>query len=218
MPLVRAQRPKKKRLSYLAMDPDVWRARITSAAELRRWLKGHHNSSPGIWLVTYKKGAGEKYLAYEDIVCEALCYGSIDSKGRTLDTLRSQLLLTPRKPSSSWSRPNKERVARLESGGRMAAPGRAMVELVELAKASGTWTALDDVENLIEPPELAMALNAHPEARNNWPPSRGRPGGPPWSGSATRSGRRPGRSGSLRPWNWPLRTSGLSSGPGGSGG
>jgi hypothetical protein len=33
---------------------------VTSAAELRRWLKGHHNSSPGIWLVTYNKGAGEK--------------------------------------------------------------------------------------------------------------------------------------------------------------
>ena len=138
---------------------------VTSAAELRRWLKDHHNSSPGIWLVTHKKGAGEKYLAYEDIVCEALCYGWIDSKVRTLDGLRSQLLLTPRKPSSSWSRPNKERVARLEAGGRMAAPGRAMVEL---AKASGTWTALDDVENLVEPPELATALNAHPEARNNW--------------------------------------------------
>jgi uncharacterized protein YdeI (YjbR/CyaY-like superfamily) len=29
-------------------------------------------------------------------------------------------------------------------------------------------TALDEVENLIEPPELATALNAHPEARNNW--------------------------------------------------
>src|SRR5687768_18597587 len=78
------------------------------------------------------------------------------------DTLRSQLLLTPRKPSSSWSRPKKERVARLEADGRMAAPGRAMVEL---DKASGTWTALDDVENLVEPPELATALNAHPEAR-----------------------------------------------------
>jgi uncharacterized protein YdeI (YjbR/CyaY-like superfamily) len=138
---------------------------VTSAAELRRWPKGHHNSSPGIWLVTYKKGAGEKYLAYEDIVCEALCYGWIDSKGRTLDTLRSQLLLTPRTPGSSWSRPNKERVARLESAGRMAAPGRAMVEL---AKASGTWSALDDVENLIEPSELATALNAHPAARANW--------------------------------------------------
>jgi uncharacterized protein YdeI (YjbR/CyaY-like superfamily) len=186
---------------------------VTSAAELRRWLKGHHNSSPGIWLVTYKKGAGEKYLAYEDIVCEALCYGWIDSKGRTLDTRRSQLL-TPRKPSSSWSRPNKERVARLESDGRMAGPGRAMVEL---AKASGTWSALDDVENLIEPSELATALNAHPAARANWDAFPRSPGVPRWSGSATRSGRRPGRSGSLRPSNWPPRTSGLSSGPGDSG-
>ena len=138
---------------------------VTSAAELREWLEANHDKSPGIWLVTYKKGAGEKYLAYEDIVCEALCYGWIDSKGRTLDTLRSQLLLTPRKPSSSWSRPNKERVARLEAGGRMAAPGRAMVEL---AKASGTWTALDDVENLIEPAELKAALDAAPQARTSW--------------------------------------------------
>jgi uncharacterized protein YdeI (YjbR/CyaY-like superfamily) len=37
--------------------------------------------------------------------------------------------------------------------------------MVELAKALGTWTALDDVENLVEPPDLATALNAHPEAR-----------------------------------------------------
>ena len=104
--------------------------------------------------------------SYEDIVCDALCYGWIDSKGRTLDTLRSQLLLTPRKSSSMWSRPNKERVARLEADGRMAAPGRAMVEL---AKASCTWTALDNVENLIDPPELAGHGPQHPAgARNNW--------------------------------------------------
>ena len=138
---------------------------VTSAAELRRWLASHHDSSPGIWLVTYKKAAGEKHLAYEDIVCEALCFGWIDSKGRALDDLRSQLLLTPRKPSSSWSRPNKERVTRLEADGRMAAAGRAMVEL---ARASGTWNALDDVENLVEPPALAAALNANPAARHHW--------------------------------------------------
>ena len=47
----------------------------------------------------------------------------------------------------------------------MAAPGRAVVEA---AKASGTWTALDDVENLVEPAELTAALDAAPEARTNW--------------------------------------------------
>jgi uncharacterized protein YdeI (YjbR/CyaY-like superfamily) len=138
---------------------------VGSAAELRSWLRVNHATSPGIWLISYKKAAGERYLAYEDIVCEALCWGWIDSKGRSLDDLRSQLLLTPRKPTSKWSRPNKIRVAELEASGRMAAPGRAVVEA---AKASGTWTALDDVENLVEPTELKAALDATPEARKNW--------------------------------------------------
>jgi uncharacterized protein YdeI (YjbR/CyaY-like superfamily) len=138
---------------------------VTAAADLRRWLEANHATSPGIWLVSYKKAAGERYLAYEDIVCEALCWGWIDSKARSLDELRSQLLLTPRKPASKWSRPNKIRVAELEANGRMAAPGRAVVEA---AKASGTWTALDDVENLVEPAELKAALDAAPKARKNW--------------------------------------------------
>ncbi len=47
----------------------------------------------------------------------------------------------------------------------MAAPGRAVVEA---AKASGTWNALDDVENLVEPAELKAALDATPAARKNW--------------------------------------------------
>jgi uncharacterized protein YdeI (YjbR/CyaY-like superfamily) len=47
----------------------------------------------------------------------------------------------------------------------MAAPGRAVVEA---ARASGTWTALDDVEDLVEPAELTTALDAVPEARANW--------------------------------------------------
>jgi uncharacterized protein YdeI (YjbR/CyaY-like superfamily) len=138
---------------------------VISAEELRRWLRDHWDRSPGIWLVTYKKAAGEKYLPYEEIVREALCYGWIDGKARRLDEQRAQLLLTPRSPTSKWSRPNKLRVAELEATGRMAAPGRAVVEA---AKASGTWTALDAVEDLVEPPELKAALDAVPEARANW--------------------------------------------------
>ena len=147
------------------MRDDYEQVKVTSAAELRKWLEANYATSPGIWLVSYKKAAGDKYLAYEDIVREALCWGWIDSKARSLDEARSQLLLTPRKPGSKWSRPNKIRVAELEATGRMAAPGRAVVEA---AKASGTWTALDDVENLVEPAELKEALDARPEARRNW--------------------------------------------------
>jgi uncharacterized protein YdeI (YjbR/CyaY-like superfamily) len=138
---------------------------VTSAAQLRTWLETHHDRSPGVWLVTYKKAAGAKHVSYDEIVREALCWGWIDSKARAVDEQRSSLLLTPRKPASKWSRPNKERVAELEASGRMATPGRAVIEA---AKKSGTWTALDDVENLVEPAELAAALDAVPDARRNW--------------------------------------------------
>src|SRR5918992_1620771 len=42
------------------------------------------------------------------------------------------------------------------------------------AKASGTWTALDAVEALVEPDELRAALDADADARRHWdafPPS-----------------------------------------------
>ena len=183
---------------------------VTSADQLREWLQANHATSPGIWLVSYKKAAGDRYLAYEDIVCEALCWGWIDSKARSLDELRSQLLLTPRKPASKWSRPNKIRVAELEATGRMAAPGRAVVEA---AKASGTWTALDDVENLVEPAELKAALDAIPEARKNWDafPRTTRRAALEWIAAAKRPATRERRISetvelaqqNLRPQQWP---------------
>ncbi len=183
---------------------------VTSADQLRDWLQANHATSPGIWLVSYKKAAGDRYLAYEDIVCEALCWGWIDSKARSLDELRSQLLLTPRKPASKWSRPNKIRVAELEATGRMAAPGRVVVEA---AKASGTWTALDDVENLVEPAELKAALDATPEARKNWDafPRSTRRAALEWIAAAKRPATREKRISetvelarqNLRPQQWP---------------
>jgi uncharacterized protein YdeI (YjbR/CyaY-like superfamily) len=36
------------------------------------------------------------------------------------------------------------------------------------AKADGTWAALDAVEALEVPPDLAAALDARPPARPNW--------------------------------------------------
>lgn len=138
---------------------------VGSSAELRAWLEANAGTSPGIWLVTGKKAAGERYVAYEDLVREALCFGWIDGQARPLDELRSQQLLTPRRPRSGWARPNKLRIAELEAAGRMTPQGRAVVAA---AKASGTWTALDLVEDLVEPPDLTAALDAEPEARKHF--------------------------------------------------
>lgn len=134
-------------------------------AQWRQWLEGHHASSKGVWLVTWRKAAGKPLLPYDDAVEEALCFGWVDSRPRTLDDERTQLLFTPRKRGSGWSRPNKQRVERLVAAGLMAPAGLAVVEA---ARADGSWSSLDDVENLLEPDDLRTALDADPEARRNW--------------------------------------------------
>ena len=138
---------------------------VDDLAQWRSWLDTNHASSPGIWLVTWKKGSGHPYVAWDGIVDEALCYGWIDSRPRTVDDLRSSRLLTPRRPGSSWSARNKARVQELIAAGRMHASGLAAVEA---ARADGTWEALDIVETLEEPADLAAGLDAVPEARRQW--------------------------------------------------
>ncbi len=138
---------------------------VESRAAWRSWLREQHGSAAGVWAVTWKKTSPGPYVSYEELVEEALCFGWIDSLGRRLDDERTQLLFTPRKPASKWSRPNKERIERLTAAGLMAPAGEAMVEL---AKRTGTWTALDLVEDLVEPPELRAALDAVPAARRSW--------------------------------------------------
>jgi len=128
---------------------------VEDRAAWRRWLVSNHASSPGIWLVFDKKASRADRLAYADAVEEALCYGWIDSLVRRIDDARYVQLFTPRKPTSVWSRLNKERVARLIEQGLMADAGLAAIER---AKENGKWTTLDTVESLEMPEDLAAAL------------------------------------------------------------
>jgi uncharacterized protein YdeI (YjbR/CyaY-like superfamily) len=147
------------------MDADYPNLEVTSAVQLREWLFANNDTADGIWLITYKKSAGDRHVTYEEVVREALCFGWIDSKGRGLDSTRSQLLLTPRRPKSNWSGPNKARAAELIAAGLMQPAGLAMIEL---AKRTGTWGALDAVEALVEPDDLRVAIDASPDARSYW--------------------------------------------------
>ena len=132
---------------------------------LRDWLAVNHAMSDGIWAVTYKKAVADKYISTGEIVDACLSYGWVDSLVRGKDDLRTMLYICPRKPGSNWSRVNKEKVARLEAAGLMTEAGR---EVIDRAKADGTWTALDDVENLVIPPDLQAAFDASPGSQTNW--------------------------------------------------
>ena len=140
-------------------------------AEWRAWLRKHHRSARGVWLVTWKAGSGRPKLANGDAVEEALCFGWIDSLPRTLDDTRSMLLMTPRKAGSSWSKANRDRVERLSAAGLMTETGLAKAEA---ARQDGSWERLAAVERLTVPSDLARALRAVPRAKANFeafPPS-----------------------------------------------
>lgn len=128
---------------------------IASREELRAWLSAHHEERRSVWLVTWKKAAGAKHLSYDEIVEEALCFGWIDSRTRSLDTLRSMRLLSPRKAGSAWSRENKARAMRMLKAGRMTQAGRLKIEA---AQRDGSWLFLEDVQGGKVPEDLAAAM------------------------------------------------------------
>lgn len=134
-------------------------------AEWRGWLARHHDDTDGVWLARWKRASGKVPLDYAQIVEEALCFGWIDGVTNTLEDGRQAQLLTPRRRGSGWSPSNKERVERLTADGRMTSAG---LRVIEAAKADGSWSMMDAAEALIEPAELASALDANPGARRHW--------------------------------------------------
>jgi uncharacterized protein YdeI (YjbR/CyaY-like superfamily) len=138
---------------------------FTAASEWRRWLAEHHARKQGVWLVQYKPRTGRPAIPYEEAICEALCYGWVDSTYRRLDDERGMLWWSPRRKGSVWARSNRERAARLEAEGRMTDAGRAAVEA---AKADGSWSVLEPVEQLVEPDDLAAAFDERPPAWDRW--------------------------------------------------
>ena len=137
------------------------RVEVTSAAELRKWLRANHRKTESVWLIRYKKSAGDRYLPYERIAEEVLCFGWIDGLARGLDEERSMLLLSPRKARSVWSKINKGRVAELIASRRMTAAGHAVIDR---AKKDGSWDVLNDAEELVIPLDLAQAFLERPGA------------------------------------------------------
>lgn len=137
---------------------------VTSAAQLRQWLVANHAQKESIWLVTYKKHMGEKYVSRFQVLDEILCFGWIDGIRRKLDEDRTMQLLSPRRVKH-WTKSYKERAARLEKEGRMHHAG---LEAIAESKRLGLWDAMDDVDALIMPDDLVEALKSCPPAAENF--------------------------------------------------
>lgn len=130
-----------------------------SVKEWRQWLKKHHSKKLCIWLICYKKETGKPTLSWSDAVDQALCYGWIDGTRKSVDNESFMQYFSRRKPNSMWSKINKDKVDRLIADGQMAQAG---LNAIEIAKENGSWTILDDVEELVIPKDLEKAFRTLP--------------------------------------------------------
>jgi uncharacterized protein YdeI (YjbR/CyaY-like superfamily) len=120
------------------------------------WLDAHGGEAPEVWIKMAKKHTGVASLDWARAVEVALCFGWIDGKAQRIDDDWYLQRFTPRRPKSTWSKINRQKVEALTAAGRMRPGGLAEVER---AKADGRWdAAYDSMTTATVPEDLARAL------------------------------------------------------------
>ena len=146
-----------------AIKTDISPTLFKNAKAFESWLKKHHASSDGLWLLIAKKGADEPSVTYPEAVEIALCWGWIDGQKKGLDEQHFLQRFTPRRARSIWSKINVDKVAALTEAGRMQPAGQAQIDA---AKADGRWDkAYDGARTSTVPDDLQAALDASPQAK-----------------------------------------------------
>ena len=133
-----------------------------SRQQWRNWLRQHHATKAAVWLIYHKKTSSKYTMAGGDAVDEALCFGWIDSLRKPIDDEKFMQRFSKRKTGSTWSKVNKKKIQQLVKAGRMAPAG---LKVVEAAKKNGSWSVLDEVEELIIPTDLEKAFRKKPHAK-----------------------------------------------------
>ncbi|MTI30816.1 hypothetical protein E1171_08335 [Cytophagales bacterium RKSG123] len=126
-----------------------------SRTDWRKWLEKNHQSKQSVWLVYFKSSTKVASVSWSEAVDEALCFGWIDSTKKTIDQERYMQYFSRRKPNSTWSKINKEKITKLIQKNLMTKAG---FDSIKTAKQNGTWLIMDDVEKLILPKDLRIAL------------------------------------------------------------
>ncbi|TAF46328.1 MAG: hypothetical protein EAZ51_02350 [Sphingobacteriales bacterium] len=136
-----------------------------SQADWRKWLENNHQTEKSVWLIIYKKETEIPSVYYPEAVDEAICFGWIDSKPNKRDEKSYYQFFAKRNIKSNWSKVNKSKAAILLKNGKLAPSGLAAIKV---AKQNGTWTALDEVEEMIVPNDLQKEFDKNEIAFEHW--------------------------------------------------
>jgi uncharacterized protein YdeI (YjbR/CyaY-like superfamily) len=94
-------------------------------ADFRSWLEANHQTKKEIWLVIFKKASGKTGISYDESIDEALCFGWIDSLGKSMDAEKYAQRFSPRRKAGNWTETNRAKARRLIAEGRMTEAGKA---------------------------------------------------------------------------------------------
>lgn len=146
------------------------RLQFATAGEWEQWLEKHFDDpayTVGVGLIISKKGSPVSTLAIVDALDAALSFGWIDGIRNSIDEHFFLQSYMPRRPRSSWSQINRDKVAALIAAGRMRPSGQVEIDR---AKADGRWDAAYASSKTIEvPDDLATAIAASPAAAAFFP-------------------------------------------------
>jgi uncharacterized protein YdeI (YjbR/CyaY-like superfamily) len=128
---------------------------FTDRAEWRAWLIENHDKEREAWLLYPKKASGRPRILYNDAVEEALCFGWIDSRVKCIDEYSYAQRFSPRKPRSTYSEANKQRLRALVKQGKV------------IPSVLATLGGILD-EEYTAPPDILNALQANEQAWENY--------------------------------------------------
>jgi len=94
-----------------------------TADEFAAWLEKYGSNRSELLVGYYKRGTKRGTMSWPESVDAALCFGWIDGVRKRIDEHSYQIRFTPRKPQSTWSAVNIERVRVLRDQGRMRKAG-----------------------------------------------------------------------------------------------
>ncbi|MBC8125485.1 MAG: YdeI/OmpD-associated family protein [Candidatus Kapabacteria bacterium] len=102
---------------------------FATPAEFRKWLVKHHKTETELYVGFYKVGSKKPSMTWSQSVDQALCFGWIDSVGKSIDKESYCVRFTPRKRTSIWSAVNIKKVEELNKLGLMMPEGQKAFEL-----------------------------------------------------------------------------------------
>ncbi len=122
---------------------------FNTASEFRNWLEENHQSATELWVGYFRKQTGKPSMTWPESVDQALCFGWIDGIRKKIDDERYCIRFTPRKPGSTWSRINIDKVEKMIKQGLMMSAGLEAYNRRKENK-SGIYSFENEIKDLPE--------------------------------------------------------------------